>query len=141
MLVREVMSRDVVTVDVEASLREAAGVMLSNDVGSAVVTVDDSPAGIVSEYDMTWAGYKADRPFSEIPVRKVASRPLKTIAPGATLHKVADQMQRQNVKRLVVADGTDLVGIVTMTDLVHHHSEFLKASRELDAKREDWTTR
>jgi len=140
MLVREVMSRDVVTVDVEASLRDAAAVMLSNDVGSAVVTVDDAPAGIVTEYDMTWAGYRADRPFSEIPVRKVASRPLKTIAPGATLHRAADRMQRQNVKRLVVADGTELEGIVTMTDLVHHHSEFLQAARELDAKRDERTT-
>lgn len=141
MLVREVMSHDVVTVDVDGSLRDAAHAMLSNRVGSVVVTVDGNPAGIVTEYDLTWAGYKSDRPFGEIPVRKVASQPLKTIQPGATLHRAADQMQRENVKRLVVADGTELVGIVTMTDIVHHHSEFLKASRELDAHRAEWTSK
>lgn len=141
MLVREVMSRDVVTVDIDGTLRDVAHELLSNRVGSLVVTVDGNPSGIVTEYDLTWAGYKADRGFSEIPVRKVASQPLKTIQPGATLHKAADQMQRENVKRLVVAEGTELRGIVTMTDIVHHHSDFIASSRELDKKREKWTSR
>lgn len=141
MQVREVMSRDVVTVDVDATLHDAARRMLEQDVGSVVVTVEGNPAGIVTEYDCTWAGFKADRAFSEIPIRKVASQPLKTVQPGATLHRVADVMERENVKRLVVAEGTDLQGIVTMTDIVHHHSEFLRVSRELDAKREEWTSK
>lgn len=141
MLVQEVMTRDVVTVDVESTLREAAEAMLTANVGSVVVTVDGAPAGIVTEYDTTWAGYETDHAFGEIPVRHVASRPLKTISPGATLHRAADRMQRQNVKRLVVADGTELVGIVTMTDIVHHHSDFVKASRALDERRDEWTSK
>lgn len=138
---REVMSRDVVTVDVDETLRVAAHELLSNNVGSAIVTVDGNPAGIVTEYDALWAGYKTDRPFSEIPVRKVASQPLKTIRPGATLHAAAERMERENVKRLVVADGTDPVGIVTMTDLVHHHSDLLSVSQDLESKREEWTSK
>jgi CBS domain-containing protein len=141
MLVEDVLSRDVVTVDVDATLHEAAHEMLSNNVGSAVVTVDATPAGIVTEYDVTWAGYKADRPFSEIPVRKVASQPLETIQPSATLHTAADRMQSANVKRLVVAEGTELVGIVTMTDIVHHHSDLLSVSRSIAQQREAWTSK
>lgn len=141
MQVRDVMSQDVVCIDVDADLRDAAHELLANNVGSVVVTVDDAPAGIVTEYDLTWAGYRADQPFSEIPVRKVASQPLKTIGPGATLHKAADQMQQENVKRLVVAEGTELVGIVTMTDLVYHHSDLLRVSRDLDRQRESWTSK
>lgn len=141
MQVREVMSREVVSVDVDTSLRDAAEAMLSNRVGSVVVTVDENPAGILTEFDVVWAGFKVDRPFSEIPVRKVASRPLKTIRPAATLRAAAEQMKRQNVTHLVVSEGASMEGIVTMTDFVHHHSEFAKDARELEAKRDEWTSR
>lgn len=135
MQVQEVMSRDVVTIDIRGTLREVTRELLANDVGSVVVTVDDMPAGIVTEHDLAWAGYETDEPFSRITVEEVVSRPIKSIGPKATLHEAADIMQDENVRRLVVVDGTELLGVVSMTDLVHQHGRFLSAARNLDAQR------
>lgn len=132
------MTEDVLTVDAETSLRTAAGRMVERDVGSLVVTAGGNPEGILTETDFVTAGYEHDRPFSEVPVHAAMSRPLVTTAAATTVRTAARTMREKNVKKLPVAEGIDLVGIVTTTDLVAVQDDLARETREHLDERDEW---
>ena len=133
MRVKELMSRDVVTVPAGATMKGAAGQMLHNGVGSVIVMNDGTPAGIVTEMDALRVGYATNRPFEQVPVRKVMSRPLVTIEPTKTVKTAIGRMRRENVKKLPVVSGFEPIGIITMTDIIMNHGELLKEARSLES--------
>jgi len=133
MRVKELMSRDVVTVPAGATMKGAAGQMLHNGVGSVIVMNDGTPAGIVTEMDALRVGYATNRPFEQVPVRTVMSRPLVTIEPTKTVKTAIGRMRRENVKKLPVVSGFEPIGIITMTDIIMNHGELLKEARSLES--------
>jgi CBS domain-containing protein len=139
MLVRDAMTTEVVTVPADASLQQAVGRMLREGVGSAVVTRDGTPAGIVTEADTLKAGYLSERPFTDIPVVKAASGSLVTISRDATVRKAVRQMHENDVKKLPVVESMEIVGIITMTDVVREQEELIDEAHRLEEGRQDWT--
>jgi len=133
MRVKELMSREIVTVPVGATMKGVAGQMLHNDVGSVIVMNDGTPAGIVTEMDALRVGYATNRPFEKVPVRKVMSRPLVTIEPTKTIQTLIGRMRTEEVKKLPVVSGFDLEGIITMTDIILNHGELLYEARNLES--------
>lgn len=123
MLVEEIMSIDLVTCSVGASLQTGAGELLKNAVGSVIVRDGDQPVGIVTETDIIHAGYMTERPFTEIPVRNVMSRPLQTVTPKKTLREATRRMCQEDVKKLVVLEEMDIVGVLTAQDVINSYPE------------------
>ncbi|WP_158058466.1 CBS domain-containing protein [Halorussus halophilus] len=138
MLVRELMTTDVETVERDRSLRDAVAVMLKHGIGSVVVTSDGDPTGIVTENDVLQAGYASGRPLDAIPISKAMSHPLRTVSPTTTVRKAAKKMGDDDSKKLPVADGMELVGILTLTDIVNSQADILREVRHLDNRREAW---
>lgn len=139
MRVEDAMTSAVVSVPAATSLRAAAGHMLSEGVSGVVVTRDGDPAGVLTEHDFLAAGHEHDRPFSEIPVYAAASGSLVTIEPSASLQRAADEMRSKRIKRLPVTDGLDVVGIVTVTDLLAVYDRLDEDTRAALRKRDEWT--
>ncbi|MFB6308159.1 MAG: CBS domain-containing protein [Haloarculaceae archaeon] len=139
MFVQDLMTTDVVTVDVDASLQTAVGRLLEHNVGSVVVVDEDEhPLGILTEEDALRGGYQAGDPFEAMTVRDVAHRPLVTTKPTATVPHVANKMANNDVKRVPVMEDLDLVGIITLTDIVWHLSEIRAEASKLQHAREKW---
>jgi CBS domain-containing protein len=141
MLVRDVMSKDVVTCGPDASLRTAGRRMLDAGVGSVVVVDDGVPMGILTETDALRAGVLTDRPFDDVAIREVGSSPLVTVGPAATVRKAVDRMREEGVKRLPVVENGTLVGVLTRTDVANHYGAFVREAHELDERRDDWEER
>ena len=139
MLVEAVMTTDLVTCPVGASVRTGVERMLRNRVGSVIVHEDDTPAGIVTETDCLHAGFVTDAPFAEIPIRKVMSSPLNTIEPGRTLRRATQRMHEEGVKKLVVVDGVDLVGIVTTQDVIEAYHDLKTEIHDLVRSDRKWS--
>ncbi|AFZ71889.1 CBS domain-containing protein [Natronobacterium gregoryi] len=141
--VTDVMTENVVTCERDTSLAPAAKRMVEEEVGSVVVTNDGTPYGIVTESDVVYASYRADRPITKIPTRKVASHPLETVEPTAPVRLVVDRMREEQIKKLVVVEDLTLRGIVTTWDLVDHYGELtgeVKTIRQRRQRRADeWT--
>lgn len=135
MNVRELMSTDLVTVPATADMQTVAERMLYNQVGSAIVTDDGTPCGIVTETDALTVGYAADKPFSEVSVVAAMSNPLTTIQPTASMRKATDRMVAEGVKKLPVIADLDIEGIITMTDIVRNHSDIVKQARQIEQGR------
>jgi CBS domain-containing protein len=138
MRVADVMTRDVVTADVTDSIREASGQMLEHRTGSVVVFKDGDPAGILTKVDVMRAGHEHDRPLSEIPVYAAASRPLVTVKPSTTVRAASTRMFDHDIHHLPVAEGLELAGIVTATDLLEAQEDLLEEVHEVDEQREEW---
>jgi CBS domain-containing protein len=139
MLVEDLMSTEVITVPVDASVRDAVGQLLEHAVGSVVVLSDEgNPVGIVTESDTLRAGYVTERPFEEIPVDKLAHHPVVTTDPATTVQGVAEKMADNDVKKVPVMDGLELVGMITLTDIVWHLSDIRAEVGKLNTRPEEW---
>ena len=139
MQVEDLMTTDVVTIPVESTVREAVGKLLEHEVGSVVVLSDEgNPVGIITESDALRAGYVTERSFSEIPVSKLAHHPVVTADPTMTVQLVAKKMADNDVKKVPVMDDLDLVGIITLTDIVWQLSDIRAEVGQLVDEPEEW---
>lgn len=141
MLVAELMTADVVTVDHEAMLDDAVERLVGNGVGSVVVVKSGYPSGIVTETDALKVALRTGRPLSAIPVDEVSHSPIVTTSPDATVQGVARQMADEDVKKVPVVDDLELVGIVTHSDIVWHLSDIEDEATRLDQVRDQWESR
>lgn len=138
MLVREVMSSPVVSVPIGATLEDAVERMLEHGVGSLVVTEGGESVGILTTTDVLIAGHETGQPLADVTVGDAASRPLITIGPDATVRAAAERMRGEGVKRLPVADGFDLLGIVSQQDVVFAHPDLIREAVHNEERREQW---
>jgi CBS domain-containing protein len=118
MEVRDGMSSVVLTVGPGHSLREAARKMAEKSVGAAVV-VDDAEPGprIISERDILISLGRGEDPDAER-VASHMSDTFITAAPNWSLERAAVEMSRRHIRHLVVVDGGELVGVLSMRDIV-----------------------
>jgi CBS domain-containing protein len=118
MQVSEGMSTVVLTVGPEHTIRDAASAMASRKVGAAIVLDPEQPGpGIITERDVLEAvasGQSPDREF----VREHLSGKLTFAAPDWSLEQAAAAMVKGGFRHLVVVDGGDTVGVLSMRDIV-----------------------
>jgi CBS domain-containing protein len=118
MQVRTGMSERVLTVSPGLSLRDVAAAMAQRLVGAAVVIDPDQPGpGIVTERDILQAIGAGQDPDSEL-VSDHLSADLTFAAPDWSLERAAEAMVRGGFRHLVVVDGGNMVGILSMRDIV-----------------------
>ena len=118
MQVRDGMSKMVLTVGPDHTLREAARLMYSRQVGAAVVIDPEQPGpGILTERDVLDSlgqGQSADTEK----VRDHLSGNLTFASPEWSLERAAEAMVRGGFRHLVVVDGAEIIGILSMRDIV-----------------------
>lgn len=112
------MSELVLTVGPEQSLREVARQMTARGVGAAVVFDPDGPGpAIVTERDVLRA-YADERITGDDRVADHATERVVFAAPDWSLERAADEMVRGSFRHLVVVEGGEIVGILSMRDIV-----------------------
>jgi CBS domain-containing protein len=118
MQVRDGMSKVVLTVNPGHTLREAARQMAERGVGAAVVIDPEQPGpGIVTERDLLESIGKGQSPDSE-KVGDHLSANLTFAEPEWSLERAAEAMVRGKFRHLVVVDGGDMIGVLSMRDIV-----------------------
>jgi len=124
------MSSPVIAITPTDPVARAKNLMLRYRVKRLVVIDRGKPIGVVSMRDLaerlgrgtsTWR----HRPIDHIPVARVMSEGLVSVAPGTDLGKAAKLMLRHGIGSLVVLDGKELAGIVTKTDMTRYFVEHL----------------
>src|SRR3954467_9301434 len=118
MHVRDGMSEMVLTVGPGHTLRHVAKQMSERKVGAAVV-VDPEGEGpaIITERDILHAIGAGQDPDTEVVGDHLVSD-LVFAAPNWSLERAATEMVRRRFRHLVVIDGPDIVGILSMRDIV-----------------------
>lgn len=129
MLIREVMTQGVHTLDCTATLREAAQLMSKHDIGSVPVSRDDRLVGMVTDRDIVLRGV-ARGISDDAPLSDVMSDGIKYCFDDQSVSDVASNMAQLGVRRLPVVDRDKrLVGFVSLSNI--HGSDEERASEEL----------
>jgi len=118
MEVRTGMSKVVLTVGPAHTLRDAARLMTEKGVGAAVVSDDESGGpGVVSERDILNSLGRGEDPDAERVGDHMTDKVISA-APDWSLERAAVEMARRHIRHLVVVDGGELVGMLSMRDIV-----------------------
>jgi CBS domain-containing protein len=118
MQVRAGMSEVVLTVNPGHTLRGAARAMAERGVGAAVVIDPEQPGpGIVTERDVLQSIGRGENPDEEL-VQDHLSPQLTFAAPEWSLERAAEAMIRGGFRHLVVVDGGQMSGVLSMRDIV-----------------------
>lgn len=118
MQVRDGMTEAVVTVGPSHTLRDAARAMARRSVGAAIVIDPDHNAPqILTERDLLTALGSDLDPDTEL-VASHLSSDLTFAEPGWSLERAADTMVRGGFRHLIVVDGGEVSGVLSMRDIV-----------------------
>ena len=118
MQVREGMSEVVLTVGPGHTLREAASAMSARRVGAAVVVDPEAPGpGVITERDILHSIAAGEDPDKERVADHLTSD-LTFAAPDWSLEHAAVAMVRGGFRHLVVVEGGELAGMLSMRDIV-----------------------
>jgi CBS-domain-containing membrane protein len=156
MNVSDVMTPNVLSVPPDASVAEAAQLMLQKRIsGVPVINDHGSLVGIVTEGDFlrraeTGTGRRRPRwieffmgpgrladEYVRLSSRKVGdvmTHEVWTVPPGAPLEQAVRLMERHNIKRVLVVDNGKVVGIVTRANLLHAMASFAQEIAPLSAE-------
>lgn len=121
--IREVLDRKggtVLTVNGDVSVLDAIRTMSDANIGSIVILDGDAPAGIFTERDYMRSIALKGRSSGSTPIAEVMSSPLISVPPGESTRAAMETMTECRCRHLVVLDGDDMVGIVSLGDLVKH---------------------
>lgn len=114
--IRELMTTDVRTISPNATIKDAANIMNTVDVGSVPVVDNNKLVGIVTDRDIVLRSVaKGQGPNQK--VCDVMTKDIKCISPDTEVHEAADLMAKRQIRRLPVVDNGNLVGIVAIGDL------------------------
>ncbi len=118
MQVRDGMSEITLTVGPSHTLREAAQKMVEKGTGAALVFDDELPTpSVVTERDLLISIARGQDPDSER-VADHMSEGVLTAAPDWSLERAAAEMSRRGVRHLVVFEGPEAIGVLSMRDIV-----------------------
>jgi CBS domain-containing protein len=117
MLVKEIMAKQVITIDREATVYDACMVYKEKKVGCLVVIKGESCAGIVTERDLIERTICQQRDPKTTPVHEIMSHDIKVINALDTIEKALEIMKHYKIKKLPVILSEKVVGIITVTDI------------------------
>ena len=131
MIVKDIMSSPVVTLDENATSNKVATLMDENDLGCVIVTNKaGKPVGIITERDLVIRVLAKNLIPDAIKAKEIMTSPLVTIQPEATISEAARRMSRMDIRRLGVVYKGNLVGLISSRDIVGVMPELIEIIQE-----------
>lgn len=117
--IRQIMTRDIVTIRSDAPIREAVALMLEHGISGLPVVDDEGHlCGVVSEFSLLAMVY--DPGIADQPVRGYMTRDVITVDADEDVIAVADRLLMHRIRRVPVVSQGELVGLVSRRDLLRH---------------------
>lgn len=123
---KDIMSKKVVSVEPSVSATEVAKLMDRNNVSCVVLMLNEEPYGIITERDLLSKITALNKRSSEIRAEEIMSSPVTLVSSVTPADEVAQKMVENKIRRVVVLDGHQPVGIITVTDFVKHLNSILE---------------
>jgi CBS domain-containing protein len=129
--VEDVMVRDVVTIDENSTVREAADVMNKFEIGCLIAVKKGKAVGIITERDLLKRVVAEARDVNKTKVKAVMSSPLVVVEPSMDLEEAVKLMFQMKIKKLPVVEEKRLVGLVSLTDIARFQPQMIKILKQL----------
>jgi len=129
--VKDLMTKEVLTINPEDTIVNAAERMLENRIHALLVTKEDKPIGIISSYDLLLVMSISDYFDKNTKVLDVMVKDLVTVEPEDDIGSALEKMIEYNIRRLAVVKDGKLVGVLSLVDLVLGFVDLSKVSLRL----------
>jgi CBS domain-containing protein len=131
MLVEEIMTRDVETVEPKITVQEAAKKMVEQNIKFLIVTKDKKLVGILTEWDFV-KKIAAEEEFKEnAKVETIMTSDVIVIGPDIEIGEAASIMAKHNIKKLPIVTENVLIGVVTAMDILAAEPKLIQQISEL----------
>ncbi|MFA6808518.1 MAG: CBS domain-containing protein [Eubacteriales bacterium] len=117
MIVRDIMTRDVVTVPPSANVVDIAKIMKSKDVGCILVADNGRLLGVVTDRDIVVRVVREGKDINQIKAEQCMTLHPVSVEINETIDQAAEIMAENQVKRLPVIGENKIVGVIALGDL------------------------
>ena len=123
--VRDIMEKNVITIDINETANNAANQMRENDISFLVIIENGKPVGVVSERDFVQKLCINNQNSSDVKISDIMSYKFRWVNPTTKIEDAIQKMLNNNIRRLLILDDEKLVGVITQTDLASYLREKL----------------
>jgi CBS domain-containing protein len=116
---QKLMKQDLAKVHGSATVSDAAKIMRDRKIGSVFVEHNKQIVGIVTETDIVRQIVGRDQMPGFVPVVSIMSSPVIGIEASRPITEAADLMERNQTRHLAVMKAGDIVGVLSVRDLLH----------------------
>jgi CBS domain-containing protein len=118
-LVKDVMTKALITVNPTTTALQIAKMMEQGEIGAILVKENENLVGIITDRDFATKIAANNLSFG-IPVKEIISSPLITINHNESISSAAEIMVSKKIRKLAVSESGNIVGLITSTDIVNH---------------------
>lgn len=126
--IRDIMTTDVKTVTLNDNVYEVAVLMKENNIGMVPVVQGKKPIGVITDRDIVIRGI-ANRKSGSTAVEEVMTSDIISVNPDTSVDEAVDLMERHQIRRLLVVEEGNLVGVVALKDLADYRDTSHLASK------------
>jgi len=132
MLIRDIMSPNVVSISPEESAALATRLLYRHNIGALPVCAEDGRVkGIVTDRDIVLRCIAAESDPATTPIKEIMSKHVTSIGPNDDVRVGTRIMAKEQVRRLPVVSDGRVVGMVSLGDMAKTHSYDMEASKAL----------
>ena len=118
MIIESIIERNVMTIDENTSALDAAELMRKHYIGSLIVTGKMGFRGLFTERDLMMDVVGEDRDPSSTKLADIVREDYARVTPQDSADHCLDLMKEHRCRHLLVFDGEDFVGLVSLRDMV-----------------------
>lgn len=130
-LVRDIMTKDLLTISEKDTALKAAQLMSEKGVSSLIVLSEEQPIGIITERDFIKKICLKELKLSSVKVGDMMSKIRTFASPDTNIDVAVQRMVNNRIRRLPIMENGKLVGIITVTDLAKHLRTILLLNKAL----------
>lgn len=125
--VSQIMNKHPKSVGPKVSIASAAKTMRQARVGSLLVKKGKQLTGIVTDTDIVRRAVAGGKPLGKLTVEKIMTAPICTIEASQSVDDAQDMMAELGVRHLAVTKGGDIVGIISVRDLLLYYKRYAQS--------------
>jgi CBS domain-containing protein len=131
--VEDVMTLEIITIDENASVKEAAEIMNLNEISCLIAARKGKAVGIITERDLLKRVIVEAKNPKKTKVSEVMSTPLEVISPDTNLEDAVRVMFEKKIKKLPVFEKNHIIGLVSLTDIARCQPAIMKILKSFAA--------
>jgi len=131
MQVKEIMNKNVVTIEPTATLHEASKKMVDQNTKFLIVTHKERLLGIVTEWDFVRKIAIGGKDVLSAKLETIMIKKVIIISPDIEVTEAAEIMTTNNIKRLPIVENNVLVGVVTAMEIMAAEPKLVEQISEL----------
>jgi CBS domain-containing protein len=128
--ISQIMHKDVMTVRSTTSAQQCAVKMTKERVGCLIVLDKKEPVGIITERGFADLVKRGNFDCKEVTAKDFMTKPIISVPVDSTYEQAMNVFEKEEIKRMPVIDGGEVVGLLTLRNLVTHSKKALNALKK-----------